>query len=242
MILTDMYVAVKTVFVQIYHELFKKDEVSAGYLKTGIAAGVVLVVLLGGFYGYRFYTNKRESGAHKALSECIVEFENAKTGAAMWRDVQMALDLGYRQNSNSKLAPYFLTYKAESMQLQGKTTEAIETLESALKLMTNKDDFYGLYKAKLALMQLDSADAVMQAKGLADLQVIAESDNSGKDTALYYLGLYYFDKNDLQNTRKYWQQLVVDGEKENDRLVKAGLPIKLTNYVEIAKARLEQLQ
>jgi len=219
MILKDMYLALKELFTQLYYEAFVKDERSAGF---------------------KFYIFSKESSAHKALNECVIEFSKVRNGAGSWKDVEVAFDAGYKNNSGSKLAPFFLVFKSDALFEQGKTKEAIEALGKALKVMSEKDDFYGAYKAKVALMQLDSADESVKKEGLDSLEKLADTNNSGQVVALYYLGLYSFDKNDTVNAKKYWQKLVQldeEARKKDD----SGIMSKVTKYVGVAREKLEQL-
>lgn len=241
MILKDMYIAIKTVFINLGKEIFIKNDKSAGYVKNTIMSVTVCAVLIGGFYSYRFYINSRESSAYKTLQECVNFFEAAQNGKGVWHDVQMAFDNGYRSNTRSRLAPYFLGFKADALVQQNKTKEAIDTMELALSGMKPNDEFFGMYQAKLALMQLDSADEASKVKAINALQTIAENENSGTGTALYYLGLYYFDKNDIENAKKYWQKLFMYEEKDHAKNVESGLPIKATKYASFAKEKIDQL-
>ena len=92
----------------------------------------------------------------------------------------------------------------------------------------------------LALMQLDSADVSVKKQALETLEKLADTDSSGQVVALYYLGLNSFDKNEVENAKKYWQKLVsIDDEaRKKDS---GGLVSKVTNYVNTAKDKLEQL-
>lgn len=240
MILNDMYLAIKELLVYLYTEAFKKTESNSGFFKNTATVLIISGLLVGSFYSFRFYSFKKESSAHQILQECVNEFENAKNGSASWHDVELAFDAGYNNNSGSKLAPFFLTFKAEALSEQGKLQDAIEVMSLAVKGMSEKDDLYGTYRAKLALMQLDSPQENVKKEGLEGLNLLAEKDNSGSVAALYYLGLYYFDKNDIENAKKYWQKLVSSDEdfrKKDD----SGLPAKVTNYVSMAKEKLDQL-
>jgi Tetratricopeptide repeat. len=238
MILKDMYIALKELFCHLYKEATVKNEQKSGFLKNTATVLIIGGLLAGSFYGYKFYIYSKESSAHKSLNECVIEFSHVKNGSGQWRDIEVAFDAGYKNNSGSKLAPFFLVFKSEALFEQGKAKEAIEALEAAVRKMSVKDDFYSVYEVKLALMKMDSKDEAVKTEGLNGLR--AQASVMGNTIALYYLGLYYFDKNDIENAKKYWQQLVsIDEEarKKDD----SGLVSKVTSYVSMAKEKLEQL-
>ncbi|MFC1842148.1 hypothetical protein ACFLYU_00640 [Candidatus Dependentiae bacterium] len=240
MILTDMYNAVKTVFGHLYNELFAKNERNASYLKNVLIAALIVGIAAAGFYGYKFYMHSKESSAQKVFSECMNEFDNAREGTGSWSNVEEAFDLGYKQNSGSSLAPYFLALKAESLYEQGKTKESMDVLSSALNKMSQKDDFYGMYKAKLGLAKMDSKDVAVHKEGFDILKSLSENVNSGQSTALYYLGLHFWDKNDMQKAKGYWNKLVSSFEQEQKK-ASSKLPLKETPYVKMAQEKLAQL-
>jgi len=240
MILRDMYVAMKNVFTQLYEEHVSKSEKNSKFIKN-----LIIILLVGGFiyvgyYGYNFYIHRKESSAQKVFAECMQELHNAKDGKGLWSDVELAFDLGYQQNTGSRLAPYFLALKAEALQQQGKSKEAIETLSSALASMGKDDDMHGLYAVKLALLKLDSDQPGTQKEGLDMLKAQAETDGSGKTIALYYMGLYNWDQNKIEEAKNYWKQLVALDENFRKQDT-SKIEISDSQYVKMAQEKLDQL-
>lgn len=240
MIVREMYLAVKTVLSQIYNDFFVKNEKNSEFLKNLSILVVAGAILYGGFYLYKFYVYRRESTAQKVLSECMNEFENARAGTGSWADVALAFDLGYQQNSGSGLAPYFLALRADALNQQGNRKKSIEVLESAIEKMLPINDFHGIYSVKLALMKLDSLDEATKKEGITLLKNESEKDSSGKMVALYYLGLYHWDKNEIEVAKSSWDKLVALSEKSEQKY-DDKLPFKKSQYVKMAQEKLDQL-
>jgi len=235
MIFHDMYVALKTVIRELLAKGAKNKK--AGKLaKEVLIIAVLFGVGFGGFKLYKYYIHNRETTAQKVLSECLEEYERAAGGMGSWSDVQMAFEMGYEQNSGSTLAPYFLAYKADALYEQDKKNEALETLEQALKNMSPKAELYGLYNVKLAVMKLDHETDIVKQEGLKLLEEIAKKDDAGKAGALYYLGMYYWDKNDAEKAKEYLTQLAAMEIKQEGKI-----PATKSQYVVAAKEKLEQL-
>jgi len=233
MIFQDMYVALKAVISELYVRGFVKNKKAGKLAKDALMMAVLLGVAVGGFYLYKYYIYNKQATAQKVLSECLIEYERAAGGMGSWYDVEVALEMGYEQNTGSKLAPYFLAYKADAMLEQGKKQEALAVLQEALEKISPKDDLYGLYAVKLALMKLDNPDS--KKEGLQSLEDIAEKDGSGKTGALYNLGLYYW-QNNIEKAKGYFEQLVALEVKQDGEI-----PATKSQFIEIAKEKLEQL-
>ena len=231
MIVRDMAVALKVALTQWYREIFVDNQKNGNFLNNILIILVAFGFIWGGYNLYKYYMYSREATAQKVLTECIAEFDKAKGGMGSWLDVEVALDMAYKQNSGSKLAPYFLAFKADAMHNQGKTKEAIEQLQISLNKMDKESGMFGAFSAKLALMKLDAQDEALQKEGLAELQVASEKDNSGQGVALFYLGSYYWGKDDFVNAKEAWSKLVaLSGEKED---------APLSPYARMAKEKLE---
>ena len=81
---------------------------------------------------------------------------------------------------------------------QGKIADACAIFESVIAALPKDSPVLPLYKTKRALMKLDMPEAAKQAEGLEELrQLAADKTNKNSDVAQYYLGLYYWARNDL---------------------------------------------
>ena len=80
-------------------------------------------------------------------------------------------------------------------------------------------------------MRTDAADDKTVQEGLADLTAIANNKSSGSwDEAAYYLGLYYWEKNDITQAKALWQDLRdmpldIEGASPWAARVQAKLPL-----------------
>jgi len=236
-----MGLALKAVFTDWYNTIFVKDKKNGKYAKFIMAGLVVFAIGWGAYYAYNYFIFRRESAAQKIFNECLREFENVEKGDGSWYDVQVAFQMGYKQHASSKLAPYFLAYKAEALNNDGKKKEAIETLGQALEKMNKSAGMFSMYKTKLALMKLDMKDdPVLQKEGLQELEAIACvgtadkacEESSGNHSALYYLGLYHWEKNDIQMAKNIWQKLVAM------QVDKEGMA---SGYIASAREKLSQI-
>lgn len=190
----------------------KKETWYARYLKYTREITIALLfaaILVGGFVGYRWYRSTQEDAAQLLFAEGMELYQQANAGSVQWPQVELFFNLGYERHKNSKLAPYFLAFKADALSQQKKNNEAISALSQAIDQMNAKVPFKTMYQTKLALLQMDNTDATMQEKGLQSLKALAEDTaNKESDVAQYYLGLYYWTQNDMTQARTIWQQLI----------------------------------
>ncbi len=180
------------------------------YIRELLISVVLLPLLIAGFFGYRLYRTHKEQAAHRALATCIAEYEKvAKEEPQMLSRVEMLCKLGYEQHENSALAPYFLAFRANVLMQQDKKEEALAIIDKMLDGMTSASPLFTIYKTKRALMQLDMSDHITQAAGLDELRQLAQDKNNmNNDIALYYVGLYHWAKNEIEESKKVWEELV----------------------------------
>lgn len=171
-------------------------------------------------------------GAHAALLE-LEKLTHAEVGdkatteGAMlfpseeekWAAVQVAADRSHADFAGSKLAAFFLAYRADALTVLGKKDEARELLARAVASMP-MGDIRDLYEIKLALFQLDMAEPQAVTQGIARLQKIANKDRSAaQPVALYRLGEYYWILNDFNEAKNYFGQLsLMHGRKIENQL------------------------
>jgi predicted negative regulator of RcsB-dependent stress response len=166
--------------------------------------------IIASFWGYRYYTAHQEAAAQIAFAQGVQAYNEAGRGGSIrWPQVELLLQAGYEQHQKSTLAAYFLVYKADVQVKMGKLPEAVETLATALAQLPKDSPFLRLYQMKYALMRMDLPDEAAQKEGLESLRALAlDKDNKNNDAALYYLGLYYWGKDDRAQAATTWKELV----------------------------------
>ena len=184
------------------------------YLKE-ICIGLGVILLgLGGYFGYRWYVTYREQGAHHALADYLHDYQlvsQADTPAELQR-VESLFSLGYTRHKNSSIAPLFLALRSDAQLKEGNDAAALDGLQQAISALPSDSPVVPLFKLKRALILLDSPDDTMQKNGLQELVVLArDKENQYNDMALFYLGRYYWAIDNVADAKKAWQELVDSG-------------------------------
>lgn len=208
--------AIKNVFQMIYDNTFGDLKYAKQTALAVLAAGIFAA----GYYGHRWYRINQEQAAQQLFSHNVEEFERALEEGKKedWANVESLFKLGYDQYSHSALAPFFLIYQAQAMLKQGKGAQAFEAIDQAVHQMNTNSPLADLYKASIALMQIDSNDKAMQEKGITQLQALANTPlSTGYDIASYYLGLYYMSNNDEPKAKEIWQKLI-NSQKDQPKM------------------------
>lgn len=190
----------------------KKEVWYARYLKYTKEVTIVFLavaVIIGGLVGYRWYHSNQEKAAQLLFSEGIELYQQAVTGTIQWTQVDLFFNLGYERHKNCALAPFFLAFRAEALAQQKKNDDAIKVLAQAVDQMNPAQPFKTFYQTKLALLQIDSTDTNTQQAGLSGLKTLADdTKNQSRDVAQYFLGLYYWNLNNIEQARVIWQELI----------------------------------
>lgn len=185
-----------------------------GHFRYGRAIALAILVAAGlavAVFGYRWWSQHTTAQAHASLAQAVELFERAdqENTQAAWGEADRAFSQGYTQHAGSSLAGYFLAFQAEVALRQGNAETARELLSKAIQAMSATGPFYGAYKIKLALLQIDAGNPDLVAAGTQTLQQLANDPrNNDRDMAVYYLGLRSFQGGDRAAAEKIWQPLV----------------------------------
>jgi hypothetical protein len=214
MVFREVYDAFKDLFYSWYetgYELVlgerKKQQVL--YIKIALFSIALLIVAAKAFFLYHWYVEYREQSAQKMLAQSLKEYyKAAKTNSVEdWDAVAALCKVGYEQHANSYIAPYFLAYQAEALIQQHKLKDALPVLEQVFLIMSEKSPLFFLFKLKYALVHLDIPQYTQT--GLQELIELARNEkNPYHDTALFYLGNYYWVQDQMQEAKKVWQELI----------------------------------
>jgi tetratricopeptide (TPR) repeat protein len=207
--------------------------------------GVFLVIA--GITGYWMYQKHLREQAHKAFIQARTYFDGivgqpsanmvpdvrAKyfvSDSEKWQKTEQVFRDGYATYKGTELAPMFLVYQSEALLNLGRLDEAIKILDNALKKIKSapvKD----YYQVKLALMMMDSNDAIVKQEGLTALKMVADNTQSiAHELALYHLGFYYWTEKKFAEAKTFWQMLLI---KYGTRDTKHPSP-----FVEMVKEKL----
>ena len=203
--------SLKQWYKEVLKPYFKDTTSSMTSFKYSREVTIVLTIAvagLAGWWGYKWWNQQREAAAQKSFSECLYTYQEALQGKdESWSNAATLLGIGYEQHKSSALAPYFLVFCADALFKDGQKEEALEKLDRAIQTLPKSSPLLSLYKTKQALIHLD--DSWTQEAGLQELKALADDEgNSNRDMALYYLGLYYWTQDKVNDAQMIWQQLV----------------------------------
>jgi len=179
--------------------------------KTLLSLLVGAGLLFGGWYGYRYYQTNKNQKAQRILSEVLSEYERAleTNSVEAWGNLASLAALGYQQHKSAGSAPYFLAVESEAVRRQGDYQKAFALLDQTISGVSSRSAVHDLYKAKQALMMLDNADQAVKKEGLQELITLgANTKNSNRDLALYYVGYYYWVNDDIAQAQQSWNELI----------------------------------
>jgi len=223
------------VVIEPYIRDTKESVQSYKYSRPLSIALMLALFVMAGFWGYRWWHRSREAAAQKALGECLYAYQEALQGKdeLAWGNVAMLFNVGYEQHSSSALAPYFMMFYADSLLRKSDRAEAIAKMEEAINAAPADSPFINLFKTKLALVKVDDDISAISQEGLQLLKTLADDvDNTSRDMALYYLGLYYWTQDNLNEAKMIWQQLVDAFKHEK---------IGASPWASLAHTKLEQI-
>ncbi len=177
---------------------------------------LALAALSAIYIGYRWHAQGREQNAQYACSMLMDEYMQLQKEETPDYDAfeQKARAL-YADHKRTAVAPYIGLLAVDVQLNMGKRDEALVAMEDLVSATASNKIVADFFKAKQALLMIDSADAAQQETGYKNLALLADnSDSPHRDYALYHLGLYHWNKNDVQAARVAWQELVESQEVE----------------------------
>src|SRR3990167_10509378 len=157
--------------IQLFIERFFSKYSRKKIYFVSLLVGALLLVVLSWFL-YHYIVLQREQKAQGALATRL-EAQVAAADKIIWADQIAAWDVAYYEHKHSKLAAYFLVFKAEAQIKQGDESAACATMIEALKVMPRNSPLFYLYATKLALMKIDSTVPVIHDMGIHELDILA---------------------------------------------------------------------
>lgn len=200
---------------------------------------LVFALILFGFLvftGYKCYYRSIQRSAQKDFSQAMQTYNEAVNGQTkkenIWDEVEFAFKTGYEHNKSSSFAPFFLAYQSEALLKLNNKEESYKVLTQAVEAMQSKSPFSYFYQVKQALMEIDLNQ---EDKGVKHLETLADDTNNiFADLANFYLAEYYWSKDDISNSKKYFSLASKLAAENKDS--KTNAP-----WVQYSQERLEQL-
>jgi hypothetical protein len=177
---------------------------------------LALAALSAIYVGYRWYATSKEQHAQYACSLLIDEYMNLqKQETPDYTSFTQKATASYAQYKGTAVAPYIGLLTVDAYIKNGNQVQAIEVMNTLVDATAENTIVGDLFKTKQALLMIDSTDDMQKEEGLKRLAMLADnSENPHRDYALYHLGLYHWNRNDLVAARSPWQELVESQEVE----------------------------
>lgn len=163
---------------------------------------------------YMLWMHEQNKSAQKYFGLLIMEYHQAKQEKEFdWQTLLNKFTQGFEKHSSASLLPYYKDYAANILLIQNKKEEALALLDTIVS-ETQASPLSQLYTMERALVALDMNDEAIQKQGESALQALAKDNtNQFSDTALFYLGRYYWTHDNVVEARRVWQTLV-DAQKD----------------------------
>lgn len=187
-------------------EISRDKSTLATFIFTVIGAFVI-----GGYFLHGWYSARVQRQAQFAFTQSLEIYQQAlaKDLTATeekkdndWDESDLAFKTAYDQNKHSKISPFYLVYRAQSLAQEGEIEKSINILNDAISKFSNDKHFLNLFKITKSLILFngsidDKKSAVENLDKLAN-----DKENPLQDMALYYLGEYYSSENDNEKAKE----------------------------------------
>lgn len=193
----------------LYELIFVKN---IKHVFTGLIIAVVCATL---FFTHYVYVGWREKSAQRDFGPLLIQYNMmSREKDPQWSPLLEEFEKNYKKHSRSALLPYYMEFKAHILLQQDKKEEALVCLDRILADV-QLSSLSPLLQMERALILLDSADSAMRNEGEENLKKLAfDKNNQFNDSALFYLGRYYWSANKVEQAQNTWQQLVDEQRDE----------------------------
>jgi hypothetical protein len=192
----------------------------------------ILVACATILFGYQLWVVRREKAAQRDFGPLIAQYNMAtQEKNPEWTELLKKFEKNYKKHYRSSLLPYYMEFKVSILLQQDKKEEAREVLNGIIADLSIPV-MAPLLKMESALIALDLADAEVQKEGEEMLKKLAyDPMNKFRDTALFYLGRYYWSINQISAARDVWQQLV--DEQRDEKIAPSPWVEHVENYLKL---------
>jgi hypothetical protein len=168
------------------------------------------------YLGYRWYGTHKEQHAQYACSMLIDEYMNLqKQENPDYGNFAVKAENTYMRHKNTAVAPYIGLLAVDAYLYLENHDQAVAIMDKLATQAANNPVTGDLFKVKQALLMIDSADDTKKEGGYKQLEFLADNmENKHRDYALYHLGLYHWNRDNLTAARAVWQELMDTQEVE----------------------------
>ena len=162
-------------------------------VKLMLAVCTVSMLIAVSWLAYTWYMVDQAKKTQILLSECLDEYQKTlESKTPMWSELVVMNDLAIQQAHFAPMKPYLLIMKAQALACQNEIEQAVDVMNQAESMISDRLPYKKFYMLTKSLMQLDAADGSLQQQGLAQLQQLAyDVTNVFRDAALFNLAAYY---------------------------------------------------
>jgi len=208
--------------------------VSNNMRQIGLIGGLIIAVIVSAL-GYMFWMNEKNKAAQRYFGFLVMEYNRGLQDKDVdWQMLLKKFERGYEKHAGSSLMPYYKDYAVNILLKQHKTDEAVALLDSIIA-DTESSPLLSLYQMEKALILLDMSDAEKQKQAEESLKSLAyDSLNQFHDSALFYLGRYYWAHDNIESARQVWQKLV--DEQADEKAAPSAWTQQVKEYLKLIVA------
>ena len=176
--------------------------------KLLLSISIVLILILLSFYSYQIYKEGNREWLSNKYNSAIIEHKNGNNSKIVSEMKEVVED---KDSTYSPLALYYLV----DNNLIGNKNEINSLFDILINKTSLETEIKNLIIYKKALYNADSSN---ENELLSILNSLINSKSVWKSHALYLLAEYFFDKNQKQKAKEFYNQ-ILKYEKSNEKII-----------------------
>ena len=174
--------------------------------KKIISILLLLTLIIGSFYSYQIYENRKKEQLAKKYNNSVIEFENGNKSKIILLMKEIVRE---KNNTYSPLALYFLI---DNNLIENK--DEINILFNVLIEETNlKKEIRNLIIYKKGLY---NSNFISENELIKILNPIINSESIWKSHSLYLIAEYFYSKNEKQKAKEFFNKILILSNSNND--------------------------
>jgi hypothetical protein len=174
--------------------------------KKIISILLLLTLIIGSFYSYQIYENRKKEQLAKKYNNSVIEFENGNKSKIILLMKEIVRE---KNNTYSPLALYFLI---DNNLIKNK--DEINILFNVLIEETNlKKEIRNLIIYKKGLY---NSNFISENELIKILNPIINSESIWKSHSLYLIAEYFYSKNEKQKAKEFFNKILILSNSNND--------------------------